>query len=1659
MAYINKIDVLIDDSLNNFYLKYIVNSKDQFFNKLSKERNFTQYQLKINKYIDDFMSTIKEQDIEKLVNSTENIIRIIAIIKRYIAYYVFLMIGYFYQYDKDSYTRNIVEFMLSQSQYNFKIDNFFNSDNNAILFKFFNLIKDVQFILNIKDIKKSVLVTPQGQEKYKNAILLLQSFDRDFVENNLKTKDDLTNAHNLIKIIVFKVLYLTQEKIDVMRILEDIEKEKSKYTYIKIVINKRKTIDYTAIEKLLSPNDIRKGLALEIYNFIKQQDSIEEMHYDDKIWELIQRKILVPISEDFLRYHKDTEKYLYNVEKQSFKKDDTKIKYIVTKLDTVSDYYSDNAKNNEARKKEIEKLFYTPLSDMKAVLVNDTEEITIINKIIKQNKPVEFFSDLLNYSRYPYVNFKNFKTIGISVPFDETIDLVRSTSFEFLRNSPLQLRVGADEQLVNIVGFMMFDPNLYVLDCIKSNKVMDIRKQYPNIKNGVEGMSQYIKDNIFNNKHMTPTYWLFDLILDTFSDSTRENITNVDYQKKIKYNLSKLYDYVMQYMHDFITHKINNMTYYSVTGAREIIHNTTKKFLRFNDYNDYVNQLEKLIMFDKQVSNIIDEPSEESKLLPLLEPNLFKYFHDRSHELYIIKCCDVAIQTTDIKEAEEISYTDEPLQQSDVVLKSIVESNTNNYNNAICQHIITWNNISSLKKKNPNLLQKLLYDFIQQYVLLTSDHEYACKSCGIVLNIKNYIPDGVYDDAEGRFKVFSIAMNVPMNDIPEYDSVIKSVKTMDKIIEKICSIANIMYFVGSTSSIKWRRQNLNKNIVDMMIVHNRVMKPQYKDRNEKAVKAYGIVRNISNLYFFDVDNNIFTYSSKEKDYYKLVKGNNAITYILIMLFLELNENFILQMGIDKKMKLDNICNIHEYTSNGMSLLEDLKIIINNGGDTEYVTKFPILSYCIYYFSCILSKYKLWYIVEDNKTQDTQLNRYKQSFRSFLRGGAVNKDFSVNTQRMIIHTIVDLLNSILEINMKKHKNYIYDIFASHFFRLLTTLFKNGELYNKLLQKYNTNTTSKTTSNNKLIQKPEVDTIPLTGIYKSILDDDELLKSFTKVDLKKQYAHNTSYLKLSEHDIVPVTITTIDNRTNCISGEYHKWYIDGNIMKCKICNKQSTDLTKESKQDHKIIDNTLHILLDNMSKTYCPTGTKHSYIDNICKICKKKKGDVYTKNELQLLYNNTIKRNEQYFVKQIKEQQKIDNEIKSFNQMNQKIYNELKSEYNKYSNNITELLINTIDSIVGKIIQDTSIVSETTESLLIHNTYIITHDHAGHKLIKPNVISQQSIKIYYNTNHNYFKTNVMYFNEKGSNIEMYYDTITNIYLGYRKNNREYINADPNNPNYIIINYSISKKLELLGYSSIYVNVKNKNKIKVIKQIQELRTSRLKSIIQMIQRALNRLKYSEESLHIHTERKFHDNNFGERTVDDIIDPTLSLIQKYKSNLSSITIDNTFKNWESILNFYDQESKIDLNKNDDLINILDINKYDVVGNVILYYIIRELNTLINDNKAQRTKIPIVNFVTNLITIMYDYYNVDTYKNNIEIRKFKYILRSTRYIKETESIAEENHHVIGPYEEDVTQEDLEKEDYIEEVEDSKEATDALDVENMGEDESLRDFATPEFQE
>ena len=187
----------------------------------------------------------------------------------------------------------------------------------------------------------------------------------------------------------------------------------------------------------------------------------------------------------------------------------------------------------------------------------------------------------------------------------------------------------------------------------------------------------------------------------------------------------------------------------------------------------------------------------------------------------------------------------------------------------ICQHNITWDRLSKLKKTDAKLFIDELYLFLQTYVVENADGDYICKSCGFYLNIKKYIQDGKFDDSSKKFIVYGMPLDKPLEEITQYEKYKGSIRSIDKFIEKISLISNISYYVGNSQVIKSRRKIIIKDVIDIILENNKLLKRNYKDRNEKVAKLYGITN--SNLFVFDLDNSIFVFSSKDKDYLKPIQ--------------------------------------------------------------------------------------------------------------------------------------------------------------------------------------------------------------------------------------------------------------------------------------------------------------------------------------------------------------------------------------------------------------------------------------------------------------------------------------------------------------------------------------------------------------------------------------------------------------------------------------------------------------------------------------------------------------------------------------------------------------------------------------------------------------------
>ena len=246
---INSIDELFDSILNKFY-DFLY--KKDIFTKFKKDSNFVVFQEEILLLIHTFVKTISKDDIIKVIKKENYLNDIINTIKRYCAYYIYLGIAYYYKDGRDLFITNIIESSKNQKDTIYKLENFFNSENNSKIINFYVDIKNIISLVEFKTMDKIKIIISNNPIKFERVFKLFNNLGEDFVENNFLIKD---NFENIIKTIIFREIYLIEEKKIINDILNEIDKDKGEYKYIEIIIsNSKKLVDFNIIQKFLTIN-------------------------------------------------------------------------------------------------------------------------------------------------------------------------------------------------------------------------------------------------------------------------------------------------------------------------------------------------------------------------------------------------------------------------------------------------------------------------------------------------------------------------------------------------------------------------------------------------------------------------------------------------------------------------------------------------------------------------------------------------------------------------------------------------------------------------------------------------------------------------------------------------------------------------------------------------------------------------------------------------------------------------------------------------------------------------------------------------------------------------------------------------------------------------------------------------------------------------------------------------------------------------------------------------------------------------------------------------------------------------------------------------------------------------------------------------------------
>ena len=359
--FINEYDILLDKILDN------INDKEDI-SKISKI-NLEKQLRNSNKYIKDTEKLSKDENITKQINIiTQNIVY---------AYLICL------SFISEKSNINEIKTLLIRSK-------ILDSENLGNITNIYEEVKILQLILKEENNEK-LLELYKSNEKYKLGIDLLNEFGYENTMLNLKGNTK-KHKHNLIKYVVISRYYRKNFRKEVFNLIFS---KNTKKHFIEVVLPKLKIIDYSNIESILDNKEIKEGLVNEILEFYEDYEKSvnisSELDNKIKINKLFESKIVIPITDEFLRFHKITEKYEklsthINKNERENVKDQTKIRYIITKLEKVRDLYSKKIKNNKDLLKEVDKMFYRPLIHRKAIIYNEIEELSIINKLLLSGK-------------------------------------------------------------------------------------------------------------------------------------------------------------------------------------------------------------------------------------------------------------------------------------------------------------------------------------------------------------------------------------------------------------------------------------------------------------------------------------------------------------------------------------------------------------------------------------------------------------------------------------------------------------------------------------------------------------------------------------------------------------------------------------------------------------------------------------------------------------------------------------------------------------------------------------------------------------------------------------------------------------------------------------------------------------------------------------------------------------------------------------------------------------------------------------------------------------------------------------------------------------------------------------------------------------------------
>ena len=1022
-----------------------------------------------------------------------------------------------------------------------------NTETNLSTFKYISIFKKIKKLFSSNDIKD--IFEKIDQDEFfdiKNIVKEIGEDKINFILSNPKTQNDY-----IAFFLIYLFIYIKDYRIQIFEQIENKILKVSESKILNYFTTDITKVDYSTILNSL-PKEI-KHKANDFYDMLFRltNQSLTDYNIKDKKFILFS-KIFIPIVEDFQRIHKSGT-IVYNTENElSDKKEDTIVKKILTDIRTKQDFYNNTDKINK-------NIFPSVLQDIQGAFYDEILELKILgkleNKLMINNENIELYKLLEIYRKYNFINFANNPNLIMNYESNIPVTAIRSSSINYFGKTKLTTRMIIGDYTGDIIAFAIKHPSIAISDI----ENIDNNMQFKDVKE----ISKLIEKLFLSPKFFEKNkYTLFVVkiykkdinIINDFLEKLFENYENIIYS-----NILTILD---KYDRSFIN-------VYKLRKEIEMFKRNTHKYIKFSHFNSKI----EIELYKKLHDNIKDDYDIKEDYIPGLFNNLIElptYKKSKSSSQKLI----LDVYKSNITENNE--YDD------------FITRNT-------CQHFISWRDLIKDRKNNPNKYNQKLFEFIKKYAVL-SKNTYVCKSCGFQLNVSTDITES-FQAGTANILAINLTTERPLEELREYEKYNKSIKNIDKMVEKIASFYNINNYIGSNINSKKNRNEITKEAIDFINIHNSTLRinnfNKRRQREKTAYTEFGISSEFSNYFLFKLENDIFRFSSDDTDKFKKIKINNIFIVIIFSFLIRLSYNTFINVPLN-----DKYCNYYFYEKFGNIIFQDLKIITDFKGNKKNLNDIPNLKFYLFIMSCTLSKYGLWF-----PNQPSTLD--------------------AKTIKSIIHTFVDMYNSIIQVVMRKKKSYIYEYFAGKILQVFNNVINKPE-YLDFIKKKNM-AKIKTDTKLKKIKfiKSQVPNTKLDGVLKfneyKIFDSSEininmLISKNTKknkFDIDKkfiesliiEYGRNLSKF----YNKNGIKINTENNIKQNFNYKQANNFINLVLSKKQIKNKKpyvpKTTKININDTDMKIIQNSINSITDILKKNLGVILVKNNKNTNISKFTYK------------------------------------------------------------------------------------------------------------------------------------------------------------------------------------------------------------------------------------------------------------------------------------------------------------------------------------------------------------------------------------------------------------------------------------------------------------------------